>query len=151
MSAPPPGDGAIEAEWDALRLALLLEVATVAVPDGSARTWRALEVALTDAFDRPVPVRPVYRRLRTFARVRWPVLRAVLEGAVRVGDASTDGSAERAEEASGDASLAALLDEATVLLAVAARARGRHDDDALEREVALLRRLLGEDADPGDR
>ena len=91
------------------------------------------------AFDRPAPPYPAYRRLRTFARVRWPVLRAVLEGAGRAGDGSADDPV--------DGRLDALLDETTEALAAAARARGRHGADALEREMALLRRLLGDDAD----
>ena len=142
MSAGSVDGGGLEEDWDALRLALLIEVASVDAPGGSAARRRAFEVALTDAFDRPAPAYPAYRRLRTFARVRWPVLRAVLEGAGRAGDAG-DGSVDDPV----DGRLDALLDETTEALAAAARARGRHGADALEREMALLRRLLGDDAD----
>ncbi len=69
-----------QAQWNTLRLDVLVQVASVQL-DGDAELktlWERYRVALTDAFDHPVPAHSVYRQLRTFAVARWPVLMEIV-------------------------------------------------------------------------
>lgn len=108
-------------DWDEVRFALLCAVSTSDASACDASTWRALELAVVSAYDRPVPAYPIYRELRTFALVRWPQLARIL-------DSDTDATAS--------------LDDVVQALERIIDIRDRGVSDALETEMALLSELL---------
>ena len=118
-------------EWDALRLGLFVEVMELDLHSNLMNIWQRFKVALTNAFDRPLPVYRVYRPLRTFAVARWPVLRQII---------STSGNTR-----SDITDLINILEEVTKVLEQAVDERIRDQADRLEIEMELLRTLLATD------
>lgn len=109
-------------DWDQLRFRMLVDVASVHLPDSP--QWRRVAVALARAYDGPLPTYGVYRQLRTFAVARWPQLnKLVVNGSL-------------SDELAGE--VITVLDASLI-------ARQAGETDALELEMTLLRELLDDD------
>ncbi|ASJ74807.1 hypothetical protein [Granulosicoccus antarcticus] len=109
-------------DWDQLRFKILVDVASVQLPESL--QWRRVAVALARAYDGPLPAYGVYRQLRAFAVARWPQLnKLVVNGTL-------------SDE---------LADEVITVLDASVSARQAGETDALEVEMALLRELLDGD------
>ena len=111
-------DSAMQQEWNTLRLDLLQDVA--AADHIQSQVWDEFLEALTTAFDYQVPQYPIYRLLRTFAIVRWPLLRPMCQTEQIVRDA-------------------------TRMLRDCSELKGKLDTDLLESEMEVLRKLMSED------
>ena len=127
------GDTVLQDEWDTLRLNLFIEVMQLHIHDDLQEIWQRFRIALTDAFDRILPVYPVYRQLRTFAIAHWPVLKKIV-----------DDSGQTPEDI---VELAKIIQEVTQVLEHALDERMKDHADQLETEMDLLRTLLATDKD----
>lgn len=116
-----------QAEWDSLRLDILAEAADSGIIDNTDPDVRAMLVALTQAFDRPVPVYSVYRQLSSFKFAQWPLLRNIVS---------------QADLSVGKQDLRETLHLAGRVLHATCEQRDRINRDALEVELEVLNKLL---------
>ena len=124
----PKSGSELSREWNAIRFAILADAAELKIPEKMLPVTRSLLIALSDAFDQPVPVYAVYRQLRTFRLTHWPILHNLIEN----GDKSDiDPSA-----------LVASLERATEVLHQAHLSRDIDQADALEVQLEVLGQLL---------
>ena len=118
-------------EWDRLRLSLFIEVMELNVHGKLRNVWQNFQIALTSGFDRPLPVYPVYRKLRTFSVARWPLLKQIVKAA--------------AHSPADIPELIKILQEIINVLEHAVDKSMRDQADKLEVEMDLLRTLLTTD------
>ncbi len=117
-----------QAAWDQVRFSLLRELSLLTVPEELSAAFQAMLVALTDAYDRPLPNDTVYRQLRTFQVARWPLLRNLLHQQDSV---TVDTTA-----------LLRILQQVTTMAQHATKAAAQYQVDSLEIDMEVLSQLL---------
>ena len=124
-----------QTDWDAVRLSLLSELSLLTVSDALTTSFHTMLVALTDAYDQPIPNYTVYRQLRTFQIARWPLLRNLLQG--------------HKNAAVDEIALAKIIEQVTTMAQHAVEAADQYQADSLEVDMAVLSQLLDSGATPG--
>lgn len=117
-----------QAEWDAVRLEILGEAAEFGALAHEHQAVFDMLAALTCAFDRPVPVYSVYRKLNSFKAGQWPLIVNILRNLDL-----------QSKEREGDVN--AVLQRVAALLDAADKSRSELTE-MLEIELDVLKTLI---------